>query len=362
MEALFDSTLWTILIILFFATLLALFRTQKRDRCLTHFHRYHITLTEKDGRTTWGNVEIRTSGLEVFYPFPRQSKKGFWNQSVLFFKDQYPSMDGLYRATGTLAKGARRRRQRYLRRTSRPGPLRRLYRKVRNWVGMIRDAVVQSSSLLLGAARSKGAAAAVLTRDEERINTLSAEIIGHAGNSFDPLLERHLFTRVIIDMTRNGRTFSYCGYLADYTADFLEVIDAQVTPMDFSFGPLLLQAGTTELEGLTIETIGECLVVKNNSDVMLLIHEVDRKVKLEPVGVVLPTGFSASFRLHPGEIPEDLDFKIESARRVDMLLPRSHSIVRHGVAGLELEEVEQATRLTTFGKFRKKIWKNVDPF
>ena len=359
MEALLDSTLWTILVILFFATLLALIRAHKRDRCLTHFHRYHITLAEKDGRVTWGDVDMRTSGMEVLYPRPRQNPKGFWNQSVLFFKDQYPSMDGLYRATGTLGEKQKKRRFRYLRRTSRPGPFRRLYRKLRNWIGMIRDAVVQSASLLLGAAKSRGTAVGVLTRDEERVNTLSKEIIGHAGNAFDPLLERHLFTRVIIDMTRNGRKFSYCGYLADYTSDFLEIIDAQVTPNDFAFGPECLRPGTDAIDGLEISIENDIFRVQNNSDVMLIAHELHRGDLVEPAGIVLPTGFAATFRIYPDDDPDALSIQIESARRVDMLLPRSHSLVRHGVAALDLTEIEAlAPRARRrFPSFPKKIWK-----
>lgn len=362
MEAIFDSTLWTILVILLFATLLALIRAQKRDRCLTHFHRYHITLAEKDGRLTWGNVEIRTSGLEVLYPAPRQTEKGFWNQSVLFFKDQYPSMDGLYRTNGALDEKQRKRRFRYLRRTSRPGPFRRLYRKIRNWIGMVRDAVVQAASLLLGAARSRGAAAAVLTRDEERLNTLSKEIIGHAGNAFDPLLERHLFTRVIIDVTRQGRTFHYCGYLADYTSDFLEIIDAQVTSLEYAFGPELLPPDTDALEGLSITIEDGLLQVQNNSEVMLLIHELHRGKLVEPVGAVLPTGFRASFRIYADDDPAELALQIESARRIDMLLPRSHSLVRHGVSGLELTEIEALSKEGRIPRFRRKIWSKIDPF
>ncbi len=341
MESILDSTLLTIVVILTFATLLALIRAQKRDRCLTHFDDYHVTLAEKDGQVIWGLVEVRTSGMEISYPAPRSSKKGFWKQSFLYYKDQYDSMDGLYRCTAGLSESQRNSRRRYLDRTANPGMFWRVYRLIRNWVGMIRDALVQTTSLLIGAAKSRAQpTAAVLTRDEERVSSISAEIIGHAGNAYDPLLEKHLFTRVIIDVTRNGKTYQYCGYLADYTADFLEIIDAQVNADEHHFEAKTFTPGEVPIDDLEITAEEDLLRIENETGKMLLLKELRQNEESIPIGAVIPDGFSAALRPGADVNVENLEIVLATPDRVDMLVPRSHSLVRHGVSGLNREDLE----------------------
>lgn len=341
MEAILDSTLLTILVIITFATLLALVRSKKRDRCLMHFRDYHVTLAEKDGNITWGALDVRNSGLELDYPGPLRSTKGFWKQSFLFYKDQYESMDGIYRCTAGLSEEQTEDRRKYLERTSDPGFFRRQYRNLRNWVGMVRDALVQAVSLLIGVAKSRAQPTAeVLTRDEERVSTLSAEIIGHAGNAYDPLLEKHLFTRVIIDVTRQGTTHNYCGYLADYTSEFLEIIDAQVNAEEHELERKTFAIDDAPVDDLGIELDGDLLTIENQSGRMLLLHELLEDDEPNPVGAVLPHGFSVQLRVSSGVESDELQLTVATPNRVDMLVPRSHAIVRHGVSGLDRDELD----------------------
>jgi hypothetical protein len=339
METLLDSTLLTILVIVVIATILALIRTRKRDRCLKHFDGYYVSLTETEGDVTWGEVEVYTSGMEFFYPKPVRSSKGFWQRSLLFYRDQYERMDGIYRYAEGLPEDQKEDRRKHLERTSNPGFLRRFARKVRNWVGMIRDALVQSISLLLGAAKSKTTPAGMLQQDQERMSALSAEIIGHAGNSFDPLLERHLFSRVVVDVSRQDDKTSYCGYLADYTADFLEIIDAQVNAEEGGFGPEAYRPGQVPVDGVEVRLEGKLLAVSNASGMMLALHALEHGAESTAVGAVIPDGFTADLRLGDEIDTDTLEVVIASAERVDMLVPRTRALVRHGVSGLEADEL-----------------------
>ncbi len=343
MENILDSTLLTIAVILTFATLLALVRSQKRDRCVTHFDDYHVTLAEKDGYVNWGLLNVRTTGLELTYPQAMRSKKGFWKQSFLFYKEQYEAMDAVYRCTAGLSEDKLAKRERYLKRTSKPGLLRRLYRHLRNWVGMIRDALVQAVTVLVGVAKSQSQpSAAVLAQDEERVTTLSDELIGHAGNAYDPLLEKHLFTRVVIDVTRQGEVHKYCGYLADYTSDFLEIIDAQVNADEHHFERKTFTADEAPVDDVDIRIDENLLAIENRAGRMLLLHELLSDDAVIPVDAVIPDGFSAQLRLGTEIDTETLEIVVATPNRVDMLVPRSRAIVRHGISGLSREELEEA--------------------
>ena len=340
MESFLDSTLLTILVILTFATVLAIVRAQKRDRCLMHFRGYHVTLAEKDGKVRWGALEVRSSGLEIDYPEPTRTPKGFWKQSMLFYKEQYEAMDGVYRCTAGLSEQQKQARRRYLRRTSNPGIFLRMYRTLRNWVGMIRDALVQAVSLLIGVARSQAQpAASVLARDEERFSTLSAELIGHAGNAYDPLLEKHLFTRIIVAVTRQGSTHEYCGYLADYTSDFLEIIDAQVNAEEHHLEPQTFPVDQVPIDDVEIHVDANFLRVENQSGRMLLLGQLKHEGEAFKVGAVIPDGFSAALRLGTDIDRDTLQLVVSTPDGVDMLVPRSHAIIRHGVTALERDEL-----------------------
>ena len=250
-------------------------------------------------------------------------------------------MDGLYRSTTGLSDDQCERRKKYLARIANPSFLHRLWRQLRNWMGMIRDSVVQAATLAIGAARSQARPGmAILTRDEEQVSTLSSEIVGHAGNVYDPILERHLFTRVIVHVTRDDTTHQYCGYLADYTKQFLEIVDAEVNPEDGHFESRALYVGDDSVDGIDISFDDGELSVNNRTENMLLFKDLLHDDQYIPIGAVLPVDFKAHFLIGTDVDPARVKVVLATAGRVDMLVPRSHAIVRHGVSGLDERELE----------------------
>ena len=338
MEVLLDSTLITILIILLVATIAALIKARHRDRCLKTLDGYRVTLAEKGGNLTWGEVLVLTTGMEVEYVAPVVSEQGFVERSYLFYKDQYAGMDGVYLCPEGLPEEQREKRLKYLHRVSNPGPFRRLRRRIRNWVGMIRDAVIQSMGLIMGVvSKGRAQAGAVLSRDEQGFKKLSADIVGQTGNAYDPLLERHLFRRVVVDVTREGTTHSYCGRLADYTADFVQVVDATAHAEPRPEGLVLARhsIGSEPIAGLTIELVDEALVITNHSGEAFYLHALHPPEGGAPreMNVVLPRGFRADMRLNGlAPVAAGLTVELGAAPRIDMVVPRAHALVRHGVA------------------------------
>jgi len=45
------------------------------------------------------------------------------------------------------------------------------------------------------------------------------------GTSFEPLLERYIGHKVVLEMIKGDKIFEYCGVLKDYTAEFIEIMD-----------------------------------------------------------------------------------------------------------------------------------------
>lgn len=328
-----DSTFVIVLLVLVIATVLAIFQTRRRDKCLKHFAGYHLTLAEKDGNLSWGRTHIFPTGLEVDFAEPVRAPAGHSEHSYIFYKEQYAAMDGLYRYAAGLPVEQQRRRADVIRRTVDPPPLRVFGRKIRNWLGMIRDAVLQVVSVLIGAAKTRAPASAVLSTQEQGIRALSSEIIGHAGNVYDPLLERHLYRQVVVELTRAGRKRSFCGWLKDYSSEFVEVLDAVV-----NHGPYQALAphkpGDCTIPGVEIRFENNRLAVVNESEQMLFMTEIRTGTRTVPMSVVLPIGFTADLRLD-SSLDQNIEIWLKTARRIDMVVPRSHALIRHAASGAE---------------------------
>jgi len=53
--------------------------------------------------------------------------------------------------------------------------------------------------------------------------------MGSAGTSFEPLLERYIGRRVVLELIKGEKIFKYSGVLKDYTAEFMEIMDIDYT-------------------------------------------------------------------------------------------------------------------------------------
>ena len=49
--------------------------------------------------------------------------------------------------------------------------------------------------------------------------------MGSMGTSFEPLLERYIGHRVVLELIKGEKIFKYSGVLKDYTAEFIEIMD-----------------------------------------------------------------------------------------------------------------------------------------
>ncbi len=345
-----DGTLLTILVLLVFATVLALVQARRRDRCLKSLEGFHVTLAEKDGDLTWGRFEPYASGLEITYAAPVVAPQGHVERSFIFYKDQYETMDALYRYPEGLSEKEKERRAEIIHRTAHPGFWKRLWRKVRNWVSMVRDALVQSAGMIIGATKTKLPGATVLAGQEQQLKSLSGEVIGHAGNAFDPLLEKHLFRQVVLEVTLDGQTRSYCGWLKDYTSQFIEVVDAFANgteaPLPLqSYAPAQANAEAAPADeaagdgavpkGVTLRVEAARLKIQNATGDVLSLQRLTAGGRTRPIGCVVPPGYTADLALPPGTEPEAVRAEIGSVERFDLVVPRAHAIVRHAADGSE---------------------------
>ena len=80
-------------------------------------------------------------------------------------------------------------------------------------------------NLLVSQAKRTTPAGAVLTSQDKYVSQMKQELMGSVGTSFEPLLERYIGHKVILELVKGDKIFEYCGVLKEYTADFLEIMD-----------------------------------------------------------------------------------------------------------------------------------------
>jgi len=215
----------TIVFIILATVVAAFVRRRNRDRCLKDFRNNMVTLEETGGSIICGKLRVENTGLEFAYPAAHKNKDGHIQTSSILYKHEYPNIIALIRFHNELSEVGKKEREKELKRTYHPRMLRRLKRKIQNVFKTIRDSVMEVVNLLVSQAKRTTPAGAVLTSQDKYVSQMKQELMGSVGTSFEPLLERYIGHKVVLELVKGDKIFEYCGVLKEYTADFLEIMD-----------------------------------------------------------------------------------------------------------------------------------------
>jgi hypothetical protein len=54
---------------------------------------------------------------------------------------------------------------------------------------------------------------------------MKQQIVGTVGTSYEPLLEKYIGRKVVLEIKKDDKVIEYCGVLKDYTSEFISVLD-----------------------------------------------------------------------------------------------------------------------------------------
>ncbi|OHB85066.1 MAG: hypothetical protein A2Z38_10385 [Planctomycetes bacterium RBG_19FT_COMBO_48_8] len=220
-----SATAITILFIILAAGIGAFVRKRSRDKCLRDFERNMVTLEQTSGKTIWGKLRVENTGLEFVYPEKHKDEEGHDETSYILYKYEYSDIAAVIRFHDELSEQNKKAREKELKRTYHPGSWRRLKRRILNVFRTIRDSVVEIINLLISQAKKATPAGKVLTSQDKYVSQMKQELMASAGTSFEPLLERYIGHKVVLEMMKGDKVLEYCGVLKDYTAEFIEIMD-----------------------------------------------------------------------------------------------------------------------------------------
>ena len=219
------STAITIIFIILAAIVGAFVRRISRDKCLRDFSKDMVTLEDVSGKAVWGTLRVENTGLEFIYPEKYKDEDGHDETSYILYKYEYPNIIAVIRFHDELSEDGRKQRDEELKRTYHPGPLRRLRRKILNIFRTVRDSVLEIINLLISQAKRATPTGRMLTTQDKYVSQMKQELVGSVGSSYEPLLERYIGHKVVLDMIKANKVLEYCGVLKEYTADFVEIMD-----------------------------------------------------------------------------------------------------------------------------------------
>ncbi len=172
------------------------------DKCLKDFADFAVSVTVAEDAYK-GNMHLYPTGMELEYKEPQKTVGGFLGKSYILYKSEYPSIGMVARYQDELVAENVKRREKSIKRTYHPGLLKYLGRWASNVIGTFRDAFIQSLSLLLGHLKKANPSSRVLQTQDKHLKAIGTDIISHSTNTYDPILEKHIGKRVIVEHGEN---------------------------------------------------------------------------------------------------------------------------------------------------------------
>ena len=318
--------------LIFALTLLGAFlRRITHDRCLRLLHDHHVTYLPHAGRVVWGDLHVSSHGLEIRFDSSFVNSRGLTKSGYFVYEDELLESVAICRTVHGLTPAEAGDRERQIKRTVHPRLHRRVRRSMANLLNIVRDAVVNTLGLFVGRMDGKANVGAALQTQTGQIKELGGAVLGLVTNAYEPLLERYLGKRVVLDLTfpqgaPHGNS-EFSGYLVEYNEKFIalfnpvhaakEKIDARLEE-------------TTELAGCTVEISSEKLSVVCTGKDAIVLKSLELGEEIMDVGAVLLTGQSLSFHR---QAVGSVRLVAERTRQLDIICPRARARVRFSGTG-----------------------------
>ena len=323
-----DTIFWYTLLFIFLSALIGTFlNSRAKDHCLRDFEGFRVTLEEADGDRIWGELNVFSTGLELQYTAAHHDTDGHIETSYILYKEQYPTIQAIYRYQDELRPEMALQRERSIQRTYHPGAFRRLGRNTRNIFNTFKDSIFQSIGLVVGQAQKMNPNSTLLKTQNKQITSISQDIVSISANAYEPILEKYIGRNVVLEYQHSGNVYECFGILKEYTNEFLEVLNIErLDKMDFEAVEGRFVGVNQNLE---VKRTATNFQVKNNGLQSILLKEIFCDTVSQNLGLLIEPGTVADFTF-AGITNAMTGFSLCAMRQADVIMPRKLSLIRHG--------------------------------
>ena len=221
-----DSLTITIIFIGVSTIVGAFVKGRLRDKCLLDFTGDLVNIQLKDGKLIWGILNIEATGLELTYREPYLDKADdHCEMSYIIYKSELSNVQIIERYLDDLSDKRKVKRAATLKNIYGKKGIRKITRKIRNFFATVRDSIMEVANLLLGKVKQATPVSKTLSGQDKYVSQMQQGVISSLNASFEPLLEKHLGKKVILQFNKDGKKIEYRGILKSYTLEFLELMD-----------------------------------------------------------------------------------------------------------------------------------------
>lgn len=329
-----DVSLLITIGLIFIITLIgAYMRSTRKDRCLKSWEGFHVTLERTNDKLIWGVLKVEPTGMELAYIDSVQDDRHI-ESSYLLYGSEYGEIQAIYRYPEKLSEWGTRRRTRDIERSFHPGPLHRLGRSARNFLSTATDSLNEVLGIVLG--RVQKSASRYLADGGASIKTMvGSKVLGQVGAIYDPLLEGYIGHRVVVELLEGGEVHEHVGIFKEYSGDFIEILDVQYPhPQTVIVTP----AGAFETDSLKVTVEGPVMRVENRDERPFLVAALQTGENERLINAVVDAGESIELHVDAQDC-DQLTLKVQIVRELDMILPRTRSVVRHRAENVKREDL-----------------------
>ncbi len=317
------SLIITIGVIFFLSLTAAYLRTKTRDRCLKSWEGFHVTLERANGKLVWGELHVVSTGMEFVYTDTVQDERHL-ESSYLLYANEYADIQALYRYVAQLSDKNKQQRARDIDSSFHPSIGRRFRRSAQNFLGTATDSLNEVFGLVLGRAGKTGGRY-IAADGTSSIKSLSGKVLGQVGSIYDPLLERYIGSRVVIELLEGKDIHEHVGIFKNYSQDFIEILDVRY-PLRRD---VALETGSRfEGDGLVLEKEPGTVHLINRNEWPILVHSLMYEDHEELINAVVDGGEQIDLNISNLEA-QSVKLIIRVPEELDFIVPRSRCLVRH---------------------------------
>lgn len=305
----------------------AFLRSSRRDPCLKAFEHYHVTLEQVDGKVIWGEMELESTGFELIYRDSVQDNNHV-ESSYVVYGSEFGDIQAMYRYVDDLSPEDLAQRTRDLKLYFHPGLAVRIIRHTQHFFTLAGESLTEVLGMVMGRLR-KPAGRYIGEVTDDQFMRFSTAVVGSVGTVYDPLLERFVGNKVVVELIEGNESHEHVAVFKNYSIDFFELLDVQY-PQARS---LHLFEGPDNTVGKSITTVreGNLLRVTNHTSQPVLVQSLRfsdaEDSEEELLNVVVDGGETVELRSE--HITDTSSLIVRVVRELDMIVPRNRCVIRH---------------------------------